>query len=542
MNTTISSSWFCVLPFMAKKALRLLCVMPFYLFAFLLFASCDDYLTIYPEDDIVDDEYWRNGDQVQSVVMSCYRYMCDNNVLRKMVQWGEIRSDNVDYSTGSSEEEEMHNANILSSSSLVRWDGFYKVINICNNVLAKAPAVRGRDVNFTEDKFHHYMAEAYTIRSLCYFYLIRSFGDVPYVTEPSDSEQKDYMVPQAKADSILACLIADMEEYALPWSAEDWDTPEHTHGRVTTNAVRALLADMYLWKASDISNADAQADYRKCSDYCDAILNDDNSTLVFTDWQDMYGDVFYQGNSTESIFELNFRSNGLANTSTAQLYGNTSKGATAHFNPTTNLYNQFGDYDERRFKYLQLNYVTGAVTPTVVSYKVFKYEGMRPADDFGSSDYSYRSSSSYANWIVYRLADVYLIKAEAMAEMAKAANDETMAEQAVHLCNVIYTRANQNLDSLTIAQASDAENVVLQERRRELCFEGKRWYDLMRKVRREGSTQQAVDLLAGARSGETTLFKARLSTPEAWYLPISKTEMNANPNLRQNAYYSLTEQ
>lgn len=541
MNTTINNRWFCVLPFMAKKALRLLCILSFYLFTSSLFTSCDDYLTIYPEDDIVDDTYWNNGDKVQSVVASCYRYMEDNNVLRKLLLWGEIRSDNVDYSTGSSEEEEMHNANILSSSSLVKWDGFYKVINICNNVLTKAPAVRDVDVNFTEEKFHNYMSEAYTLRALCYFYLIRSFGDVPYVTEPSDSEQKDYMVPQSSADSILTCLISDMETYALPWSPEDWDTPEHSHGRITTNAVRALLADMYLWKASDINNGDAMNDYQKCIDYCDAILNDDNSTLVFCDWQDMYNDVFYQGNATESIFELNFRNNGLANSSTSTLYGNTSKGTTAHFNPTTNLFNEFGDNDARRYQYLQLNYVSTGSAPAVSSYKIFKYEGMRPASDYGSSDYSYRGTSSYANWIIYRLADVYLMKAEALAEIAKANNDETRAAAAVHLCNVVYTRANQGLDSLSAEQPSDAGDVVLAERRRELCFEGKRWYDLLRKVRREGSTEKALNLLVNARSGETTLLSARLSTIDAWYLPISKTEMNANPNLHQNAYYSLTE-
>lgn len=509
----------------------------------LMAMGCDDYLTLYPEDDIVDDEYWVDGNSVQSVVAACYRYMADNNVLRKMAYWGEIRSDNVDYSTGGSEEEEFHNANILSSNSIVKWDGFYKVINICNNVIVKAPPVREIDANFTEEKLHNNMAEAYTIRAINYFYLIRSFGDVPYVTEPSESEQRDYLVRQAPADSILNCLISDMENIALPWAADDWETPEYTHGRITTNAVRALLADMYLWKASDINNADAQADYQKCVDYCDEILNDENSTLVFTEPETMYNSVFYEGNSTENIFELNFVTNGLANTTTANLYGNTTKGITAHFNPTTNLYTQFNEYDTRRFQYMQLNYtMAGSAEPVVASYKVFKYEGMRPAVDFGSADYTYRSGTSYANWIFYRLADVYLMKAEALAEIAKATNDNQKAIDAVHLCNIIHSRATLEQDTLVATQASDAEAIVLQERRRELCFEGKRWYDLLRKVRREGSTEQAVALLVGARSGETTLFQARLSTIDAWYLPISKTEMNVNPNLHQNAYYSLTEQ
>ena len=86
------------------------------------------------------------------------------------------------------------------------------------------------------------------------------------------------------------------------------------------------------------------------------------------------------------------------------------------------------------------------------------------------------------------------------------------------------------------------EDAVLAERRREFCFEGKRWFDLLRKVRREGSTAKALSLLVSARSGDTKLFEARLSTIDAWYLPISKSEMNANPRLHQNNYYTLKEQ
>lgn len=350
--------------------------------------ACDDYLTLYPEDDMIDDEYWTDADKVQSVVAAGYRYMADNNVLRKLIYWGELRSDNVEYSTGGTDEDNLYNQNLLSSSGLVKWDGFYKVVNICNNVIQKAPAVRGVDANFTEAKFHSYMAEAYTLRALCYFYLVRAFGDVPYVTEPSDSEQKDYLVSQTPQAEVLDNVIADMEQYGLQWAPDDWPTEEYTHGRVTLNAVRALLADMYLWRASDATNTAQAADYRKVVDYCDAILTDDNSTLVFADYETMYSDVFYRGNATESIFELNFVTNGLANTSTSALYGNANKSATAHFNPTATLYSKYSDTDARRYQYLQLNYVTSGTDVNVSSYKVFKYEGQTPAAGFGNG-YSY---------------------------------------------------------------------------------------------------------------------------------------------------------
>lgn len=504
--------------------------------------SCEDYLTLYPEDDMVDDEYWVDGNKVQSVVAASYRYMAEDNVLRKLLYWGEMRSDNVSYNSGGNNVKNLYDANLLSSNSIVKWDGFYKVINICNNIIQKAPAVCEKDPNFTVEKMHNYMAEAYTMRALSYFYLVRAFRDVPYVDTPSDSEQKDYMVYQSDGDSIVNCLISDLEQYAIAWAPEDWDTEAHSHGRITLNAVRALLADLYLWKASDINNANAKTDYEQCVKLCDAIFSDDRSTLVFSEAPSVYNDVFYAGNAPENIFELNFVTGGLANNATSALYGNPNKSAVAQFTNTQNLFSTYGDNDQRRYQYFKLSYTGNSSELSVASTSIFKYEGMRAASDYGSTDYSYRSNTSYANWIVYRLADVYLMKAEALAELAKINSNMEQAEQAVELCNVIHNRYNNNLDQLTIGQIDEAETVVLEERRREFCFEGKRWFDLLRKVRREGSTEKALLMLTSARSGDVSLYEARLSTMDAWYLPISKTEMDANPHLHQNAYYAQKEE
>ena len=115
---------------------------------------------------MVDDEYWVDGNKVQSVVAASYRYMAEDNVLRKLLYWGEVRSDNVSYNSGGNDVKNLYDANLLSSNSIVKWDGFYKVINICNNIIQKAPAVCEKDPNFTVEKMHNYMAEAYTMRAL----------------------------------------------------------------------------------------------------------------------------------------------------------------------------------------------------------------------------------------------------------------------------------------------------------------------------------------------------------------------------------------
>lgn len=510
----------------------------------LLFSTtaCNKFLTLYPEDDIVDDEYWQTGDQVQSVVAACYRNMIDNDVINRMIYWGELRSDNVDYSSANTEEKYLKDANLLSSSSLVTWAKFYKVINICNKVIVQAPGVCNIDANFTTTTMHHYLSEVYTLRALCYFYLVRSFGDVPYVTLPSESEQQDYLVKQTPGDSIVNYLIADLENTALPYSPMDWPTEAYSRGRITRNAVRALLADLYLWKASNINNSDAAADYQTCANYCDAILNDAESILVMNEAEKMYDNVFYKKNASESIFELNFVNDGLANGSTATLYGNTVKSKTPHFVPTKSLYDLYGKNDCRSYSFMQVAYATTGGVTTATSYKIFKYEGQRPASGYGLNDYVYRSSTSSANWILYRMSDAYLMKAEALVELVKLGGNASLNTEAVALCNVSYKRATSDLDSLVLTDNSKAEEMVLNERRREFCFEGKRWFDLLRKVRREGSTTEAFIPLSAAYEQELSTYKARLSNAEAWYLPISKTEMNVNPNLHQNAYYSLKEQ
>ena len=91
----------------------------------------------------------------------------------------------MDYSTSASTDEQyLKDANLLSSNGLVTWGDFYKVINICNKVIKSAPAVRDRDANFTEERLHNYLARFILCAHSGYFYLVRSFGDVPYVTEP----------------------------------------------------------------------------------------------------------------------------------------------------------------------------------------------------------------------------------------------------------------------------------------------------------------------------------------------------------------------
>ena len=497
--------------------------------------SCSDWLELYPEDEIIEDEFWTSADDVDMMVSGAYRYMLETGVLQRFVYLGEMRSDNLQTSSANSNERAVVNeGNLLSDNSLCDWSSFYTVINICNNVIAKSGDVRQKDQNFGEAEYQHALSEAMFLRALCYFYLVRGWGDVPYVTEPSASDATDYNRPQSPADSIVNVLISDMQT-AKAYATPSWGTQAKNCGRVTRNACRALLADLYLWAGR----------YGECIAECNEVLSNyiHLPGTEQTEWQllprtTFFNRVFYSGNSVESIFELNLNSSNNANlTVFAQLYGNAT--TNPHFIPTSSLLTLYDEADARGMQYADLS-----------NSHIFKYVGqVAPLADTQNeartSTYTYRASSSAPHWIVYRLADIYLMKAEALALSGTTAAD---FDQVATLCNMTYVRSHpEGADSLDHALATDqnsAYTMVMDERRREFAFEGKRWFDLLRQVRRAGSPTEAIvnTLVANKYSGTAPDgIIGKLSSMGYWYWPINKTDMDVNKNLHQNEYYQLQE-
>lgn len=145
-------------------------------------ASCEDWFEIMPQSEMVAEDFWKDEQDVESAVGACYRAMLEDGFMRRLIVWGELRSDNVVNGTSSDTEiGYILNANLTESNSYCKWNDFYTVINYCNTVLQNAPAVRERDADFTEADLNHYIAEVKGIRAFCYFTLARAFKDIPYI-------------------------------------------------------------------------------------------------------------------------------------------------------------------------------------------------------------------------------------------------------------------------------------------------------------------------------------------------------------------------
>ncbi|HEY6914633.1 MAG TPA: RagB/SusD family nutrient uptake outer membrane protein, partial [Paludibacter sp.] len=264
--------------------------------AFLIFGlqSCTDFLDIRPENETVLEDYWQSESQATAVLSSCYRGLTTDACIERMIVWGELRSDNV--IEGNSTRDEIRKileVNITPTNGYANWGSFYSVINYCNTFLHYAPNVLKTDQNFTPTKLHSLEAEALGLRAMCYFYLVRAFKEVPLILNPSINDTQDYYVPKSSERAILDQIIADLLE-AQKYARTDFGKGSYNKGRITLNAINALLADVYLW--------DQQ--YSNCVETCNRILDDKTLSLVSGD--KTLTDVFYTGNSTESIFELQF--------------------------------------------------------------------------------------------------------------------------------------------------------------------------------------------------------------------------------------------
>jgi hypothetical protein len=217
-------------------------------------ASCEDYLTIYPTDRVVEENFWEDMNDLNGVRYGAYKQMA--STVENMFYWGDLRSDSYKLNTETHSEQDSHDrlSNILagmpdSSMNCYDWGGVYKTINLCNKVLKHGPEVLERDKQFTTTEWIYMRAEMTALRALNYFYLIRAFKDVPYTTKVINSDREVETFPLSNQLEILDSLILDCESVAGQ-ARNRFASNADTKGMITNAAIYAMLADMYLWRGS----------------------------------------------------------------------------------------------------------------------------------------------------------------------------------------------------------------------------------------------------------------------------------------------------
>lgn len=563
--------------------------------------SCDDFLTIYPSNEITEEQFWEDRTDLESGIRGCWKQFISQDIMERMVVWGECRSDNFDLMTESWDDmKDLMNANLLETNSLFSWSAFYKTINFCNKVLQYGPLVVERDKSFTSEDWKPVEAEMKALRALNYFYLVRTFREIPFEFNPIGSEHdvKEHSGRQFMAEVVLDSIINDVE------AVKDNGMRQYTNeldnkGRFTRESIYTLLADMYLWRAAKNASPDSvakygsksQDDYQKVIEYCDAVLdmymerydrdnpmgggtssennenpyhlirmNANGGTQDVVD--DVYDEIFVQKNSRESILELQF--DGSTNSNTCLYnYRDNNNGLYRHRDNNTGLLQAsapcqtvtrnidntsglFSQSDIRRWQSLvyteagQRVYSIGKYT-----YQSITHDNLE--DNSEGTENAFISTGSFSsNWIIYRLSDVLLMKAEAITRLDAPTTEQL--QDAFNCVTMILYRSNPSVttdrDKLSFTdyqEPSQLFDLVMRERRREFFGEGKRWFDLVRMAEHDGTTTNMLTLLLTKYATNTNAVRAKLASMNSLYSPVYENELKVNPNLHQNPAWEKEE-
>ena len=572
------------------------------LFAGLTLVSCMDTI-ILPDDKTVDEDFWKSKEDVAMMVNGAYAAMTTNDVLERLIVWGDFRTDEVnrnnsvtDISTQTQSLDEIAAVNIQTTNAYATWSAFYEVINRCNIVLTRASEVLGVDPNYTDGDYQVDRSQMLALRALCYFYLVRNFRDVPYYTEAYMTSSQATDIPQSSPAYIINQCISDLEGcVSTSMSSRSFNDCRRV-GWFTTDGINALLADLYLWRASVMHSA---ADYQSCIDICDRIIESKKSQHTrkrtetteaeypLAEAEDMYYDLFVKQNAEESIFELQC----LSNLPVCQYYwkyksatGSAGMGwfkATTLFGGTASIYNtETSVSNNNLYSATDLRYYAACYLPTSSedSYDIRKIISENRVIDKTATkkreEYAYGGMDR--NYIIYRLTDVMLMKAEALVQQAadipEGATDEE--KESINASNASVLRPAFNMIQAVNARALyrddkgdslkwnafkglsklEFERLILQERLREFCFEGRRWYDLLRYNYRhvEGTDYNSIladqgalvkiyddmlELMTRKRGTEASGVKAKMQNEAYLYLPIPNRDIQISPQLRQNPAY-----
>lgn len=393
-------------------------------------AACTEFLDVKPLDVVEDDVTIVDKASAETALRGAYRalgssgYYGGNFLVNALLSGGDF----INQTSSLTNEDFIQHALKADNNSLLgAWSSMYRVINRANNVIAKVPEIQ--DPQLTQAARDQLVGEALFLRALAYFDLVRTWGAVPLILQPTLSAGTNRGIGRTDSKIVYAQIQDDLirAEQLLPAGAK--------RIRASKNVVWALLAKYYLY----------QSKYDLAEEYATKVISDStNYKLVQT-----YPAFFADGatNTTESIFEIahsNTNPNPLRNYFLPNVFGGTRNVAPS---------NEFAD--------LARDSAVGGGRAALVGQT---QQGLIYANLY------YRSPAVDPIYVI-RIAELYFIRAEARVRQHNlpAALDDL---------NTIRKRAG-----LAESTASTAEEILLaieEEARFEFGVEPYRWYELIR--------------------------------------------------------------
>jgi hypothetical protein len=468
-----------------------------------LLNSCQDDLNLTSESAIASASFWKTESDAKSGVngmYSSFRTQCQQNYYLL----GGARSAEIKGGNQSAGNFAFYYNNSLTPQNIdVDWAGLYTVINQANLVLKYVPTITFSPETVKEQK--RYIAQAYSMRAFAYFIMARSWGGVPIVKTPTENtNQNEYIVPRNSLAETFAFIKSDIEA-----AITNYPDAANNKAQLSLGSTLALKADVNLWTAKQLGGGNTDL-----TTALTAINAIPAGSALLPNFKDVFS--FANKGNTEVLFAVrhtladitssladNWNSfmfvgpndiSGSAPGAAVALFGTLGSGSgnagISRVQPDITRFN-FAATDTRKdATYLTLR--NAANTANVVTGLV-KYNG--------TVDGATRRFVS--DIIIYRWADILLMKAEIKNALGQDPTTEMDLVMKRADASAVFTNGSQTAN----------DDIILNERLKELAFEGKAWWDLVRFNKTANVPSMA---------GKKILF------------PISQNTINFNPKITQN--------
>ena len=550
-----------------KKEKSLFLHIGFCTLLFISISSCDqDILDRKPLNAYSETIVWSNLDLVETFVNSKYRALA--NVYRRNTstylpnalslsaassegfsQWGydNVRAWNFGNVTP-------------DNTSMDAWRQYYVFIRSCNYFFQNIDAVQG-----DTEKKDRLIGEMKFIRAWSYFDLISRYGGVPLITKVYTLSDSDYMTPRSTYDECLNFIVSELDGAVdlLPIDYTGNDV-----GRITKGAALALKSRALLYAASSLNNpSNDQNKWITAADAAKAVID----LGVYTFYQGDYQQIFLEKFNSEIILSYNL------NATRNDFLGSYENRMNVYFGP--NGYHGWSAYTPSQYLVDQFEMINGKMISEAGSgydpanpylnrdprfyadilfngaefrgRAVETFEGgldspQSPIENWNASKngYSWRKYANEAepidenlgssqNWIMFRLAEIYLNYAEAKYE----SGDEPTARDYLNL-----VRGRVDMPAV-LTSGTDLLKAIRHEREIELCLEGHRFFDVRRwKIAMETENQplKGVHIIKEPNGTFTYLypiFQDRKFLEQHYLFPIPNYETNRNMELTKNPGY-----
>lgn len=462
-----------------------------------LMISCNSFLEEHPKGFISPDDFYKTKEHAEAGVNAIYSLLTGDGAYGALYVISEFPTDQgiVGY-PGNPTFMSMQNMTFDAANSTFEnlWRTFYDGINKANMAIERIPEIS----EMRDEAKNELVAEAKFLRALFYFNLVRWFGDIPLIETPTEN-LSGLQIP--REDKLKVYYLIEQD---LNFACNNLPNEPREIGRSSKIAAKVLLGKVFITMAGKPLN---QSDrWSLAKDVLGEVIISNPKDYIFSDYSLMWKEE--NENSLEFIFSVQYDGKNI-NTwlprrfapRSSNIQAATSYGEIA---PSEIFLRSF-EKEDLRLKLFKTEY------PLYNSDQIVQFDKPYCFKFWDECD----GGLSGINFPILRCSDALLLYAEASNEVAFG------DQKAIDCLNAIRTRVNLPIFNKEQLNQSSFRQAVLDERNHELCFEGHRWFDLIR----TGNFISTLENI-GKKVEDTHLF-----------FPIPQRDMDINHELIQNPGY-----